>query len=213
MRYFITAPVLIASALAQSTADYLNCASAAIGTISKSTFTSCTGKTSQECFCANKSAIKSLTTTSIPACVGLDISTVASVLCPSSREAKPAFRHAGKPMQPVKRDPKYTIYVTETRTDCGCKSTGVAGMRVSQVPVSVPTSSVRASSTSVARHGAASSIRRAGVAPSAGVMPSAGAGVDATRFSPFQGAAVGVSVHGGVVVLGVAAVMAVMVGL
>jgi hypothetical protein len=132
-------------------------------------------------------------------------------------------------MQPVKRDPKYTIYVTETRTDCGCKSTGVAG-HASQVPVSVPTPSssvARASSSSVRGHGPASSVRRVGVAPSAGVTPSvgvtvsagatasasAGAGVDATRFSPFQGAAVGVSVNGGVVVAGVAAVMAVMVAL
>ncbi|KAJ5815972.1 hypothetical protein N7447_008205 [Penicillium robsamsonii] len=262
MRSFIIAPILMASALAQSTSDYLSCASATINSVTKSPFTSCTSKTSQECVCANKSAFQSLSASSVPACIGLDIISLIAALCPDTEptsteakptetkptetkstetksteakptQTKPVFRHAGKPMQPVKRadGAKLTIYVTETRSDCGCTSTAVGGhvhgsttaagntMHISQVPVNVPSPSsmsvmVAASSTSVGREhglmgGAAST-----VVGQVGATPSAGAsGVDAKSFSPYTGAAVGTSVNGGVVMLGVAVVLAVMVAL
>ncbi|KAJ5360807.1 hypothetical protein N7517_009998 [Penicillium concentricum] len=243
MRPFIIAPILMASAIAQSTTDYLACANAAITSITKSTLTSCTSKSSQECICANKSALKDISTSSAPACLGLDISTLISTLCPDetkstetkatetkATETRAAFRHAGRPMQPVKRadGAKLTIYVTETRSDCGCTSTAVGGhvhgsatpvagsMHISQIPVHVPTGSMggvaAASSTPVRDHGlmggtASSSVEQVGATPSG--RPS---GVDAKSFSPYTGAAVGVSVNG-VVVLGVAAVMGVMVAL
>ncbi|KAJ5687191.1 hypothetical protein N7536_009810 [Penicillium majusculum] len=231
MRYFITASVLVAGALAQSTDDYLKCARAALDTIDPSTFTTCTDKTSKECFCANKSALETLTTSTVPACEGLDLSTISSTLCPSDGEAAPA-RHASKPMmladkrayapEPAPR----VVYVTKTHTDCSCKSTPVVEkpLHVSQIPVNVPASSslasvAAASSTPADREhglmgGAASSSVVFGPQAS-GATPSARpSGVDPTRFSPFQGAAaVGASVNGGVAALGVAAVMAVMVAL
>ncbi|KOS46610.1 hypothetical protein ACN38_g2369 [Penicillium nordicum] len=231
MRYFITASVLVTGALSQSTDDYLKCASAAIGSIDPSTFTTCTDKTSQECFCANKSALETLTASTVPACAGLDLSTISSTLCPSEREATPA-RHASKPMEMadkrayVPEPAPRVVYVTKTRSDCSCKSTPVVEnpLHVSQISVDVPASSslasvAAASSTPAGREhglmgGAASSSVAFGPQAS-GATPSARpSGVDPTRFSPFQGAAaVGPSVNGGVAVLGVAAVMAVMVAL
>ncbi|KAJ9488793.1 hypothetical protein VN97_g4491 [Penicillium thymicola] len=231
MRYFITASVLVTGALSQSTDDYLKCASAAIGSIDPSTFTSCTDKTSQECFCANKSALETLTTSTATACAGLDLSTISSTLCPSDREAT-SPRHASKPMEMadkrayVPEPAPRVVYVTKTRSDCSCKSTPVVEkpLHVSQISVDVPASSslasvAAASSTPADREhglmgGAASSSVAFGPQAS-GATPSARpSGVDPTRFSPFQGAAaVGPSVNGGVAVLGVAAVMAVMVAL
>ncbi|KAJ5519700.1 hypothetical protein N7463_000153 [Penicillium fimorum] len=253
MRSFIIVPILMASAMAQSTSDYLSCASAVINGAIKSNFTSCTSKTSQECACANKSAFQSISTSSVPACIGLDIISLISDLCPDTEtkvtettstetkstetkptETKDAFRHGGRPMEPVKRadGAKLTIYVTETRSDCGCTRTAVGGythgsttvvgntMHISQVPVNVPTPSsmgamVAASSTSVAReHGLMGGEASSSVFGQAGATPSAGgSGVDAKSFSPYTGAAVETSVNGGVMMLGVAAVLAVMVAL
>ncbi|CAG8908407.1 unnamed protein product [Penicillium egyptiacum] len=230
MRYFITASILAAGALTQSTEDYLKCASAALSDIDTSSFTSCTDKTSQDCFCANKSAIETLTS-SDPACAGLDLSTLTSTLCDSSKETTPA-RHASRPMQPANKRafapeaaaPR-VVYVTKTRTDCSCKSTSVAErpMHVSQIPVDIPASSSMASMVAVStpagrEHGlmggAASSSALFGPQASGATPSAVPSGVDPTRFSPFQGAAAaGVSVHGGVAMLGVAAVMAVMVAL
>ncbi|KGO42629.1 hypothetical protein PEX1_016370 [Penicillium expansum] len=235
MRSFITASVLVAGALARSTEDYIKCAtpkSAALGHIDTSKFTTCTSKTSQECFCANKSAIEALTTSTNPACAGLDLSTLASTLCSSDsdHEAAPA-RHASRPMQLVNDKRAYApeaavprvVYVTETRTDCSCKSTPVAQspMHVSQIPVDVPAASSVASVAAVSstpagrQHGFMGGAASSSVIFGPGATPSARpSGVDPTRFSPFQGAAAaGASVHGGVAALGVAAVMAVMVAL
>ncbi|KAJ6181160.1 hypothetical protein N7519_011621 [Penicillium mononematosum] len=227
MRYFITS-LLAVGALAQSTEDYLKCASAAIGNIDTSAFTSCKDKTSQECFCANKSALETLTTSSDPACTGLDLSTLASTLCDSDTdsdtdEPEPA-RHASRPMQPANKRAEaapHVVYVTETRTDCSCKNTPVPErpLHISQIPVDIPASSSMASmasSTPGRGHGlmggaASSSFGSKISGPTSSAVPS---GVDPTRFSPFQGAAVaGAEVHGGVAGLGVAAVMAVMVAL
>ncbi|CAG7944501.1 unnamed protein product [Penicillium nalgiovense] len=222
MRYFITGSILVAGALAQSTEDYLKCASAAIGSIDTSTFTSCKDKTSQECFCANKSALEALTASSAPACTGLDLSTLASTLCNTDSDEPEPARHASKPMQPANKRAEAAprvVYVTETRTDCSCKNTPVPErpVHISQIPVDIPASSSMASmasSTPGRGHGlmggAASSFGSKVSGPTASAVPS---GVDPTRFSPFQGAAAAVEVHAGVAVLGVAAVMAVMVAL
>jgi hypothetical protein len=112
------------------------------------------------------------------------------------------------------------VYVTETRTDCSCKNTPLPErpLHISQIPVDIPASSSMASmasSTPGRGHGlmggAASSFGSKVSGPTSSAVPS---GVDPTRFSPFQGAAAaGAGVHGGVAVLGVAAVMAVMVAL
>ncbi|KAJ5950312.1 uncharacterized protein N7479_008725 [Penicillium vulpinum] len=228
MRSFITASVLIASALAQSTGDYLKCATDTINSFDKSTFSSCDDKTEQECICANTATIKNIITTAIPSCSGLEIDSLATYICPSARVAAP-LKHAGRPMQPIieMRDAtRRVIYVTQTRTDCSCKSSALAEkpMHVSQIPVNVPASSsmglmVAASPTPVGYEhglmvGAASSSMVFGPKGSGATPSAVPAGADATHFSPFEGAAAaGASVHGGVAVLGVAAVMAIMVAL
>ena len=116
------------------------------------------------------------------------------------------------------------VYVTETKTDCSCKSTSApyAHMaHVSQIPVSVPASSsymagMAASSTPASySHGlmgaASSSVLFGSQASAATPSPS---GADPNRYSPFQGAAApGASVHTGVAAVGVAAVMAFMAAL
>lgn len=116
------------------------------------------------------------------------------------------------------------VYVTETRTDCSCKTTPASMARVSQIPVNVPASSSMsgmmagssAAPSASYSHGmmvkaASSSVVFGSQASAATPSPS---GVDANRFSSFQGAgAKSVSVHGGVAALGVAAVMALMAAL
>jgi hypothetical protein len=95
--------------------------------------------------------------------------------------------------------------------------------RISQIPVNVPASSSMsgmmagssAAPSASYSHGmmvnAASSVVFGSRASAATPSPS---GVDANRFSSFQGAgAKSVSVHGGVAALGVAAVMALMAAL
>lgn len=109
------------------------------------------------------------------------------------------------------------VYVTETRTDCSCKSTAVAGTpaHISQIPVDVPSSMgamVTASSTP-ARHGlmggaASSSVVFGAQVP--GATPSTKPGADPLAFTGVAGK--GVQIRG-VAVIGVAAVMAVMVAL
>jgi hypothetical protein len=120
------------------------------------------------------------------------------------------------------------VYVTETKTDCSCKSTPApyAKAHVSQIPVDVPASSsymggmMAASTPASYAHG----IMGAAATPASyshGIMGAASSaatpspsGADPHRFSPFQGAAPGgVSVHGGVAAVGVAAVMAFMAAL
>ncbi|CAI7627702.1 unnamed protein product [Penicillium glandicola] len=220
MRSFITASLLIASALSQSTQDYLNCATSAISRATKSSFTDCTSKTAQECFCANKSAIKALTTSTAPSCSKLDANTLISYLCPiPDPEVSAPARHASRPMELAEKraEPQVprVVYVTETRTDCSCKSTAAGTpAHISQIPVDVPSSTramVTASSTP-ARHGlmggAASSVVFGAQVP--GATPSTRLGADPLAFTGVAGK--GVEVRG-VVVFGVAAVMAVMVAL
>ena len=137
-------------------------------------------------------------------------------------EKKRAFAPAPAPEQEAGAEAEavpHVVYVTETRTECSCKSTPAVErpMHISQIPVDVPASSVAvASSTPASRQyglmgGAASSSVIFGPQATSSAVPS---GVDPTGFSPFKGAAAaGASVHGGVAVLGVAAVMAVVVAL
>jgi hypothetical protein len=116
------------------------------------------------------------------------------------------------------------VYVTETKTDCSCKSTPAPNAHmahISQIPVDVPASSssmfgmAAASTPARYSHGlmgaATSSVLFGSQASAATPSPS---GADAHRFSAFQGAAApGASVNTGAAAVGVAAVMAFMAAL
>ncbi|KAJ5590696.1 hypothetical protein N7450_004668 [Penicillium hetheringtonii] len=209
MRSFVATALFVAGVTASTTASYLDCANAALEGIDTAKFKDCSNMSADECLCHNKEAVESLSESAEAVCkeAGVDLSTLDSSLCSSSRETAPA-RHASKPMQPadmLKRayspdseaampEPR-VVYVTETRTECSCKATP-APAHISQIPVDVPVSS------SMMGMLAASS-------PSCLT-----AGADPNRFSPFKGAAPQVSAaHGGVAALGVAAVMGLMIAL
>lgn len=115
------------------------------------------------------------------------------------------------------------IYVTETRTECSCKSTPAPdSMHISQIPVDVPASSsssmgamLAASSPAMSNGvmvGASSSSVLFGSQMSAATPTPSGASPN--RFNAYQGAAPAVNaVHGGAAALGVAAVMGLMIAL
>lgn len=113
------------------------------------------------------------------------------------------------------------IYVTETRTECSCKSTsGPNSMHISQIPVNVPASSsmgamFAASSPAMSNGimvGASSSSVVFGSQMSAATPTPSGA--SANRFNAFQGAAPSVNAaQCGAVALGAAAVMGLMIAL
>ncbi|KAJ5561746.1 hypothetical protein N7535_003793 [Penicillium sp. DV-2018c] len=265
MRYIIAASLLATGALAQSTGDYLKCVvspsltyplsipvitkqtlnptnintqtqSSALGSIDISTFTNCDDKSTQDCFCANKSAIDSISDSATAACTGIDLSALTNSLCASKDPAaSPApARHASLPMQPAQKrafapEPEApepiprVVYVTETRTDCSCKSTPVVErpMHVSQIPVQVPaSSSMGAKMGAVAMSTPAASSYKHGVlvaasssvvfGPMATPTPS---GVDPSRFSQFTGGAERGSSIGRGLMAGVVAVMGVMAAL
>ncbi|KAJ5330029.1 hypothetical protein N7452_010419 [Penicillium brevicompactum] len=239
MRYFFAASVLAAGALAQTSTDYLKCASAALSSADTSTFEDCSSKTAQECLCDNKDAISNLSEEAAKSCAGVDLSSLTDALCSSSSEAAPA-RHASKPMEladmnkrafapqldsPASAAPAVprVVYVTETKTDCSCKSTPAPDSQrahISQIPVDVPTSQsymagmASASAPAGYSHGPMGAVGSSVVFGSqASAATPAPSGADPHRFSSFQGAAAaGASVHG-VAVAGVAAVMALMVAL
>lgn len=112
------------------------------------------------------------------------------------------------------------VYVTETRTECSCKSTpALDPMHFSQIPVDVPMSSsmgaMMAASTPASSYGAmmaaSSSVIFGSQMSAATPSPS---GASANRFHTFQGAAPKTSaVQGGIAALGVAAVMGLMIAL
>lgn len=128
---------------------------------------------------------------------------------------KRAYSPDGEAEMPEPR----VVYVTETRTECSCKTTP-APAHISQIPVDVPVSSsmigMLAASSPVYSHGvlvgaSSSSVLYGSQASAATPGPS---GADPNRFSPFQGAAPQVSAaHGGIAALGVAAVMGLMIAL
>ncbi|CAG7918061.1 unnamed protein product [Penicillium olsonii] len=240
MRYSFAASILATGAMASSAADYLQCASAALSSADTSAFGDCDGKSAQECFCDNKDALSKLSKDAATACAGIDISSLADSLCSSSRQADVApARHASKPMMladPHKRafaaqaespasaapaGPR-VVYVTETKTDCSCKSTPAPDSKlahISQIPVDVPVASSAMPSMAVgsspAGHshvpmGAASSVVFGSQASAATPMPS---GADPNRYSSFQGAAAPSAAVHGVAAVGVAAVMALMAAL
>lgn len=114
------------------------------------------------------------------------------------------------------------IYVTETRTECSCKSTAAPDRmhHISQIPVNVPTSSsmgamLAASSPAMSNGvmvGASSSSVLFGSQMSAATPTPSGASPN--RFHTFKGAAPAVNAaQGGVAALGVAAVMGLMIAL
>lgn len=109
------------------------------------------------------------------------------------------------------------VYVTETRTECSCKSTSAPyeHMHISQIPVDVPMSSNMASVV------AASTPYNGAMMPSAVIFGShvpvatpGPSGASANHFHTFQGAAHKTSaVQGGIAALGVAAAMGLMIAL
>ncbi|KAJ5105927.1 hypothetical protein NUU61_003274 [Penicillium alfredii] len=237
MRSFL-ATLFIAGAVAQTTSDFLKCANAAFGSVDTSKLSDCSDKDSTDCFCANKDAISSLTKDAEDVCAdaGVDLNDLSSSLCgDSDRMAKPA-RKASHPMERVgssnnnKRAymPEASaasaaprvVYVTETRTECACKSskTPLDPMHISQIPVDVPASSSMMGGMAAAATPASSSYGAMVVASSASAFGSASgtptpSGASA-RYNAFQGAAPKVgAVHSGVAALGVAAVMGLMVAL
>ncbi|KAJ5135569.1 uncharacterized protein N7515_004847 [Penicillium bovifimosum] len=239
MRYIIAASLLATGALSQSTADYLKCVSSALGSIDTSTFTNCTDKSPQDCLCANKSALESLSTSAAADCTGIDLSALTDSLCPEASTESPApARHASLPMEPAQKrafapEPEAAspaaevprvVYVTETRTDCSCKSTPVAErpmhpMHVSQIPVQVPSSSMGVNMGAVAMSTPAASYSHGVlVAASSSVVygsmaTPAPSGVDPSRFSPFMGGAESGRSVGKGLIAGVALVMGVMAAL
>lgn len=113
------------------------------------------------------------------------------------------------------------IYVTETRTECSCKSTsGPSSMHISQIPVHVPASSsmgaMLAASSPVMSNGimvgaSSSSVVFGSQMSAATPTPS---GASASRFNAFQGAAPLVNAaQSGAAALVVAALMGLMIAL
>ncbi|KAJ6005091.1 hypothetical protein N7540_012890 [Penicillium herquei] len=244
MRSFIAIAILIAGVTAQTTSDYLKCAEAAFDGIDVSTLEDCSNKSSTDCLCSNSDALSKISDSAAKACsdAGVDLDNLQSAVCSSDREAAPA-RHASNPMEPASNmhmnmhmaDGKRAyappapaeaaaprvIYVTETKTECGCRATPSAfdPSHLSQIPVDVPASSsmapMGAASTPVYSHGilvgAASSSRAFGSQMAATPTPS---GASANRFNTFKGAASQVdAARGGIAALGVAAVMGLVIAL
>ncbi|KAJ5692864.1 hypothetical protein N7462_002287 [Penicillium macrosclerotiorum] len=241
MRSFLAA-LLIAGVTAQTTSDYLACAEAALDGIDTSKFSDCTDLSSTECVCANKDAITDLSDSAKAACkdAGVDLSKLSSSMCSDSDTSTSPARHASKPMEPatgfgvmahkrayrpeepalVETAAPRVIYVTETRTECSCKSTPFPHdpMHVSQIPVDVPMSSsmgamVAASSPAYSNGimvGASSSAMFGSQMSAATPTPS---GASANRFNTFKGAAPKTNAVGGVAAVAVAAVLGLMVAL
>ncbi|KAJ5266955.1 hypothetical protein N7478_009763 [Penicillium angulare] len=242
MRSFITAAILITGVAAQSVDEYLKCAEAALDGVDTSSLSDCSDKSSKECLCANPDAITKLTDAASDACgdAGIDVSELQKSLCSDSSVAAPA-RHASNPMEPANMNALHmsgerayappvaaeaaaprVIYVTETKTECGCKATPAPAFdpkHLSHIPVNVPTSSSMGPMASMSAPpmyskgilvGGSSSSRVFGAQMSATPTPS---GASANRFNAFEGAAPKVSAIHGFAVAGVAAVMGFMVAL
>ncbi|KAJ5092868.1 hypothetical protein N7456_008729 [Penicillium angulare] len=242
MRSFIAAAILIAGVTAQSTDDYLKCAESALSGIDTSTLSDCSDKSSKDCLCDNPDAISKISDAATEACgdAGIDVADLQKSLCSSSRVAAPA-RHASNPMMPANMNAMHmsgerayappaaaeaaaprVIYVTETKTECGCKATPAPAFdpkHLSHIPVNVPTSSSMGPMASMSAPpmysngilvGASSSSRVFGAQMSATPTPS---GASANRFNAFEGAAPKVSAIHGFAAAGVAAVMGFMVAL
>ncbi|KAJ5174623.1 uncharacterized protein N7482_000500 [Penicillium canariense] len=237
MRFSVTALFLAGAACvtAQITDDFLGCAAAALDSIDVSKLADCTDLTSTECLCANKDAITELSDDAKDACdaAGIDLSKLNTTLCADTSNTAAPARHASNPMEPAtgrgttensKRAFRFSgdeaatphvIYVTETLTECSCKSTSAPAsrMHISQIPVSVPVSSSMAAkvaastpaSTHSAMMAASSSVIFGSQMSAATPGPS---GASANRFKTFQGAAPKANaVRSGVAALGIAAVM------
>lgn len=110
------------------------------------------------------------------------------------------------------------VYVTETRTECSCKSTSAPydRMHISQIPVNVPMSSSMGSvmAASTPYNGAMMPSSSVIFGSQVSVATPGPSGASANHFHTFQGAAHKTSaVQGGVAALGVAAVMGLMIAL
>ncbi|KAJ5916594.1 hypothetical protein N7504_000609 [Penicillium tannophilum] len=245
MRSFIAAALLVAGVTASTVGDIDACASAIMNDIDLSTLESCANKNATDCVCSTDFTDKlSDEVTATCTAAGVSPDDFKSKLCSSassstsSRVAAPA-RHASRPMEPVSNiemakrayapsiaehgaaEPALprVIYVTETKTECGCKpsATPFDPSHLSQIPVQVPASSsmggMAAASAPAYSHGVvvgSSSASWPFGSHSATPTPS---GASAQGFHPFTGSAPNVAVHGGVAALGVAAVMGLMIAL
>ncbi|KAJ5644997.1 hypothetical protein N7507_011008 [Penicillium longicatenatum] len=246
MRSFIAAALLVAGVAAQTTlGDIDACANAILDDIDVATMEACSNKSNTDCICSTDLSDK-ISDKAIATCTeaGINPDDLKSTVCSTSksRVAAPA-RHASKPMEPASNlemdmagakrayappiaehgaaEPAVprVIYVTETKTECGCKpsATPFDPSHLSQIPVQVPASSsmggMAAASAPAYSDGVvvgASSASWPFGSHSATPTPS---GASAQGFSPFQGSAPTVAVHGGVAALGVAAVMGLMIAL
>lgn len=140
----------------------------------------------------------------------------------SKRAYSPSMDNSQSEAAPAQSAVPHVVYVTETRTECSCKSTpALDSTHVSQIPVHVPTSSssmgamLPASSPAMSNGvvvGASSSSALFGSQMSAATPTPSGA--SANHFNTFQGAAPAVNAaRGGAAALGVAAIMGLMIAL
>ncbi|KAJ5492929.1 hypothetical protein N7539_001675 [Penicillium diatomitis] len=162
MRTVIATLFLASTALASTsvTDDFIDCATAAINGVSGSKTIDCSNQSSSDCFCANQDALTKISDALKDACdvSSSDLAAWASSLCGTSSTSQDtsSARHIGSPMEPARvlneraysasvenNVPTSVVWVTETRTDCSCKSTSHPADRAhaSQIPVYVPTGS------------------------------------------------------------------------
>ncbi|KAJ5918746.1 hypothetical protein N7454_009890 [Penicillium verhagenii] len=256
MRYFIGTALLIAGVTAQSLSDIETCADAILSGIDSSALETCSNKSTKDCICSGdfKDAVSDAAASTCKD-AGISPDDLKSAFCSSSSSSdtvEAPARHASKPMEPasnmnsnmemaeagVKRAyaPPSTdasaampqvIYVTETKTECGCKATSTPArfdpMHLSQIPVNVPASSsvvggMAAASASASLPAWSNGVMVVGGSASSRVWGSMAtptpSGASAKGFSPFKGAAPGVSaVAGSFAAVGVAAVMGLMFAL
>ncbi|KAJ5891001.1 uncharacterized protein N7473_007229 [Penicillium subrubescens] len=232
MRSFIASLILAGAAVTRAQGTIDSCLTA-LASVDTSSFSDCTDLSDTDCLCANKDALPAVP----DACktAGIDLTSLISAACANTSKGSAAApaRHASKPMELANDKRAYrpssddmdmsaprVVYVTETRTECSCKSTPALNpMHISQIPVDVPMSSsmgaMMAASTPASSNGAmmaaSSSVIFGSQMSAATPTPS---GASANRFHTFQGAAPKTSaVQGGIAALGVAAVMGLMIAL
>ncbi|KAI2792826.1 hypothetical protein POX_b02869 [Penicillium oxalicum] len=225
MRSIIATLFLATTALASTSAtdDFIRCATAAMNNIGGSKLTDCTSLSSTACLCANKDTLLSLSDATKAACSGssFDVAALASSACGSGTSS--TARHAGQPMEPARQmiERAYSpsmedsvatsvVWVTETRTDCSCKSTSLPfdHAHVSQIPVNVPMASSMSSGVAAYATPASSASWSAMYSSHISVATPGPSGASSGQYYPFEGAAPRVNaLKSGLAAVGVAAVM------
>ncbi|KAJ5760516.1 hypothetical protein N7520_007672 [Penicillium odoratum] len=239
MRFAIAAALLIAGVSAQSISDIEACGDAILSGIDTSALDACANKSTKDCVCSNDFSGQ-ISDDAVKACkdAGIDPDDLKNSFCSSTSDSPAApARHASRPMEMADTKRAYAppvadaemgsaepaaprvIYVTETKTECGCKPTPTAfdPSHLAQIPVNVPTPS-SVGGMAVASWPASSSGVFAGASSSSRLFGSAAtpgpSGASGQHFNSFQGAAPQLSaVQGSLAALGVAAVMGLMIAL